>query len=546
MKTNHLFSALALSLLVLAGCSPKHYPNQAAQTGNGQPIVIFYDNDVHCAVDGYAVSAALKKEALQTNPNVLLVSAGDYVQGGSLGAASKGGYIVSIMNQADYDVVTLGNHEFDYGMPRMDEITKGLNASVSACNLFDLRSGKKERMFPEYVMKTFGSVDVAVIGIATPYSFVSSTPSYFQNEKGEYVYSLSSDDFFSTVQKTIDKARKDGAEYVIALTHLGDDILDEINALTMIMNTTGLDAVLDGHSHSTIPGNMVADKKGHRVLHTSTGSHFEAVGKLTIDPSAKDALRSELIPVNEQSPRDAKVDEVIKGVKAEYAAQGSRVVGRSEKPLIAADETHPRIARIKETGLGNFCVDAYRMRMHTDIAALGGGSVRAALPEGVITYNDIFTLFPFNNTVGIAEMSGQMVLDMLEFSVYVSPVEFGGFLQVSGLKFDVDLNVGSQVLVDANKMFVGFDGPERRVKNVMVLGEDGSYAPIDVNKVYTVAGSTYLLKEYGDGYAVLKGAKVTDLGMLDLQLLEDFISETLGGVIPASYEKPEGRINFIK
>ncbi len=542
MKRILTFAFAVLALVVAGACSPKHLPQQASQ--NDQPIVIFYDNDVHCAVDGYAVSAALKKEALQTNPNVLLVSAGDYVQGGSLGAASKGEYIVSIMNQADYDVVTLGNHEFDYGMPRMGQITEGLNATVSACNLFDLRSGKPEVMFPAYVMKSFGNVDVAILGIATPYSFVSSTPSYFQNEKGEYVYSLSSENFFSTVQKSIDKARKEGAEYVIAVTHLGDDILDEINALTMIMNTSGLDAVLDGHSHSTIPGNLVADKKGHRVLHTSTGSHFEAVGKLTIDPKA--GLSSELIAVSAQSPRDAKVDSVIAAVKAEYAAQGSRVVGRCEKPLIAADETHPRLARIKETGLGDFCADAYRLRMHTDIAALGGGSVRAALPEGTITYNDIFTLFPFNNTVGIAEMSGQMVLDMLEFSVYVSPVEFGGFLQVSGLKFDVDLSVTSQVLVDANKMFVGFDGPERRIRNAQVLSKDGVYEPVDPSRTYTVAGSTYLLKECGDGFAVLSGAKVTDLGMLDLQLLEDFITETLGGVIPASYEKPEGRITFIK
>lgn len=539
MKQFRFLRVFSLALLALGGCAPK----QTVATPS-QPIVIFYDNDVHCAVDGYATMAALRDEALRTNVNVAVVSAGDYVQGGSLGAASKGAYIVDIMNEVGYDVVTLGNHEFDYGMSRLAEITSSLNAEVTACNLFDLRGGKPQMMFKPYVMKHYGNVDVAFLGIATPYSFVSSTPSYFQDEKGNYVYSLSSDNFFPTVQASIDAARKEGAEYVIAVTHLGDDILDEINALTMIMNTSGLDAVLDGHSHSTIQGNLVRDAKGNKVLHTSTGSHFEAVGKLTIGTDGK--LVSELIPVSSRTEKSGSVDDVISKVKAEYAAQGSRVIGRAECELIAADGTHPRIARIKETGLGDFCADAYRMRMHTDIACLGGGSVRAALPQGTITYNDIFTLFPFSNTVGLAEISGKQIVDMLEFSVYVSPVEFGGFLQVSGIKFDVDLSVGSEVLVDANKMFVGFDGAGRRVRNVQVLSQDGTYAPIEADRMYTVAGSTYLLKEHGDGYAVLSGIKVTDLGMLDVQLLEDFIVETLGGVIPERYATPEGRINFLK
>lgn len=537
MKSNRFFSFVAFAAIFISACSPRHAGTEAS-------ITIFYDNDVHCAVDGYATVAALRDAERANTPYVALVSAGDYLQGGSIGAASSGGYIVDIMNEVHYDMVTLGNHEFDYGMPRLAELSKKLNTTISCCNLFDLRRGEPGRMmYKPYIMKRFGKVDVAFVGIATPYSFVSSNPTYFQNENGEYVYSLSSENFYAVVQDAIDHAREHGAEYVIAVGHLGDNAEEPMNALTMIENTTGLDAVIDGHAHNLIPGQFIKDKSGKDVLHTSTGSHFENVGKMTISPDGK--FSTQMIEVGENSPKSVKVSVVTDKIKEEYKKQGARVIGESQVEFIYADEESPRLVRIKETGLGNFCADVFRYGMRTDIALLGGGGVRAPIHKGTVTFDDIFKMFPFGNTVAVAEISGRQIVDALEFSAWVLPVDFGGFLQVSGLKFTIDVRVDTPVVVDANKAFVGFSGPERRVSNVQVEQADGSYAPIDLDHIYTVAGSTYTLKEHGDGFDVLKGIKVTDTGMIDLQLLEKYIVESLDKVIPERYAAPEGRITII-
>lgn len=527
---------IALAAL-FSGCSPKHYSDSSAKT-----IVILYDNDVHCSVDGYSQMAALKKEYKAAGNDVLAVSAGDYVQGGSLGAASKGSYIIDIMNQVGYDAVTLGNHEFDYGIPRLKELASMFNAPILCCNLFDLTAGK--RMFEPYKMFSFGKTDVAVIGVATPYSFISSTPSYFQNDKGEYIYSLSADNFYDTVQSVVDDARKAGAEYVFTITHLGDDAFDEINSQTMIANTHGIDAVLDGHSHSTVPARYLKNDKGEETLMTSTGSSFATIGKLTLSPDGK--MKSELLPVKDMDKHDAAVEAVIAKVRGEYEAQAMRKIAVCDALLPVADEDGPRAVRYREMGIGDFCTDAIRESMRTDVAVLGGGSIRAKLDAGDITFNDIFTVFPFGNTIATADMTGQQILDLLEFSVYVLPVEFGGFLQVSGLKFDVHVQTDSPCAVDVNKSFDHFTGPERRVRNVQVLSADGKYSPIDPAKTYSVSGSAYLLISHGDGFNVISPeVKVTDSGMVDVDLLEKYIVENLSGRIPARYAEPEGRINII-
>lgn len=538
-------SRLSISLAVLAllislqGCSPRHL-SPGPQLS--ESLIVLYDNDVHCSVDGYPVMASLKAEALKRTDRVCVVSSGDYVQGGSLGASSKGGYIVEVMNQVGYDAVTLGNHEFDYGMDRLTQLTEMLNTDVICCNLFDLRTG--ERMYQPYKMMNFGDLKVAFVGIATPYSFVSSTPSYFQDESGSYVYSLSSDHFYETVQQTVDDARAQDADYVFVVSHLGDDeSFDEINSMQLAYRTSGIDVILDGHSHSVIPGKALKNKEGKDVLLTSTGANFQNVGRLTLSPEG--IITTELIPASDVTVGDPATQAVVDRIKEEYAAQGSRKVGVAEA-FMEAQTPDVRIVRFQETGLGDFCTDAIREVMRTDICLLGGGSVRTNIQPGTVTYDDIFRLFPFNNTVATAEISGQRILDALEFSVSVLPVEFGGFLQVSGIKFDVDVSVWTPVTVDANKMYTGMAGDQRRVKNVMFESEPGVYVPFDPERTYTVAGTNYLLKEQGDGYAVFNGIKVQDTGVIDLQILEQYITEYLGGVIPARYGEPQGRINIIQ
>lgn len=532
-------AAFSASVL-LFGCSPRHFTQTADRN---HPIVILYDNDVHCHVDGYPCIAALKKQELLQTPNVLLVSSGDFVQGGSLGAASKGGYIVEIMNAVGYDAVTLGNHEFDYGMTRLSELSKALDAEIVDCNLISLATG--DLMYAPYKIFRFGEVSVAVLGVSTPYSFVSSRPSYFRDADGNMLYSLCSFNIYDVVQHYTDAARAEGADYVVAIAHLGDDkVATEINSWELASRTSGIDVILDGHSHSTVPQRHIRNKAGEDVLVSQTGEYFNNVGCLTIGTDG--SLKTGLIARESIANPSEEVSAVIDKINEEYGIQGRRPIGLSEAELPLAIGDMPRACRFEETGLGDFCVDAIRDAMGTEIAIMGGGSVRAPIHKGELSFNDIFAVFPFGNTVATGEISGRQLLDVLEFSVYALPVEYGGFLQVSGLKFDVDTTIDSPVTTDSGMVFTGFTGERRRVSNVSVQSSDGSFQPLDPDRMYTVSALSFLLKEHGDGYAVLEGTKVTDTGTADVQVLESFITGTLGGVIPASYAEPQGRITIKK
>ena len=543
MKKYFLLVLMAAAVL---SCSPKVAAPAGIETkAPSKPpvdadIVIVYDNDVHCSVDGYANIAALRNEKMKETPYVSLVSAGDFVQGGSLGAASKGEYIVEIMNSVRYDFVILGNHEFDFGIPRLKELTNMLTAKVLCCNLIDLRADR--RMYDPYKIVSYGSTKVAFIGVATPYSFSSSTPAYFQDEKGNYVYSLCADTFYDTVQNFVDDARQQGADYVVVISHLGDDVInDPINSQALAANTSGIDVILDGHTHNTVPSRTLKGKDGKDVLYSQTGAHFENLGVLTITPQGKKT--TELIPVKDYPAKDPKVEAVIDQQKQKYAERGARKIGHSEVMLPAKNENGDWLVRKYETSLGDMCADAFRLSLDTDIAMLGGGSIRANLPAGDITYDSIFNVFPFNNRVCTATLTGSQILDVLEFGVSAYPADFGGFLHVSGLTYEFDPSVESPVVFDINKAFVRIDAGERRIRNVQVLNkETGKFERIDHTRTYTVGGTTYLLMEAGDGYEMLKGVG-HETGTVDVDMLEHFILNCLKGDIRASeYGEPAGRI----
>ena len=524
------FFLLFLVLALAVACSPKTTP--AGKSGKAaSDIVILYDNDVHCSVDGYAKMAALKAEKKAQTPYVTVVSAGDYVQGGSMGAASKGGYIVTIMNAVGYDLVTLGNHEFDYAIPRLKEISKELKATILCCNLIDLKADA--RMFKPYEIVDYGGTKVAFIGAATPYSFNSSTPAYFQDDKGNYVYSLSADTYYDTFQNFINDARNQGADYVVALTHLGDDVnYDPINSQELARQTEGLDVILDGHSHSLVPQRILTNKAGKSVLYSQTGAHFDNIGVMTISPNGE--INLSLVSTKDYTKEDPRVRSVIDKLKAEYAAQGARKIGYNEVMLPAKNAEGDWLVRAGETSLGDLCADAFRVCLGTDIAIVGGGSLRKDLPAGDVRFDDIFNVFPFNNNAAVATLTGQEILDALEFGVAAYPTDFGGFPHVSGMTFEFDPSVESPVVYDVNKAFVRINAGERRVRNVKVYNpETQLYERINPAKEYTVGGSTYMLKDAGDGYELLKG-KGRDTGVVDLDILEKYIVEKLGGRISAA------------
>lgn len=524
-----------LSAAVLAG---------ALFSASGKPdIVVLYDNDVHCALDGYALISNLKKNAEADGDTVLVVSSGDFVQGGSLGAVSRGGYVVDVMNSVGYDIVTLGNHEFDYSIPRLMELADTLSADVVDCNLIDLRSG--ERLFSPYSTVDFGRCRVAFIGISTPYSFASSTPAYFQDEDGNYIYSLCTDTIYDTIQNMVDDARESGADFVVALAHLGTDVeTDPINSIAMISSTSGIDVVLDGHSHTIIPGMTVSNKDGQDVLLTSTGSHFENIGRLVFEEDGN--FCSELIPASTLKP-DGVVSSVIDSLKSEYASVGERRIGDNAVLLRAKDDDGNWIVRNGCSALGDFCADAYRIVMGSQIGCVGGGSLRSNLPAGEITFNSIYSVFPFGNGTAKACLSGQKVLDMLEFAYAAYPDNFGGFLHLSGVMCDVDSSVESPVVVDADRTFVRVDVGPRRVSNVRVLDStDGEWKAIDPLSTYSVAASDYILISSGDGYAMFDGCDVERCTLSDVELLEEFITVHLGGTIPSNYSETENRVRIVR
>lgn len=522
-----------------------------AQEESGD-IAILYTNDVHCAVNadeengvlGYAAVAGMKKELQESGYDVALVDAGDAIQGEAIGTLSNGAYLVDIMNAVGYDAAIPGNHEFDYGMENFLSLTEAAEYPYISCNFMDLRSD--ETVFEPYTILELGGKKLAFVGITTPRTITSSTPAYFQDENGEYIYGFCQDEdgtaLYETVQAAVDAAKEEGAELVIALAHLGIEAgTSPWMSTELIENTTGIDVVLDGHSHSTVEGEKVKNKEGKEVLLTSTGTKLAAVGQLTI--SAEGEISSELVTGTDA--RDAEVQSKIDGITAEFEADLQEVVGETTVDLVinepsTLDQTEKiRLIRSAETNLGDFCADAYRYVTGADIALVNGGGVREDILAGDITYNDIISVHPYGNAVCMVEATGQQVLDALECGAMVTPEEFGGFQQVSGLTYEIDVDTPSSVKLDDNGMFVGVDG-EYRVKNVMV-GEE----PLDPEKTYTVASHNYMLKNGGDGMNMFMECEILlDEVMLDNQALIEYLKTGLNGVVGEQYKEPygEGRI----
>ncbi len=535
MKKKFLISLFILSLLtcVLTAIS---------FAAEDEEIVILFENDVHCSVDGYAKLAAMKEELSEACDYVGVVSSGDFVQGGSLGVVSKGEYIVNLMNLVGYDAITLGNHEFDYKIERLHELAKLLDTTI-VCSNFK-KTDEDTSVFEPYTIISYGDTDIAYIGITTPDTITSSSPAQFKNEAGEYIYSFSGDSLYETVQKNIDAAQKEGADYIIALSHLGtESVFEQWSVQTLIQNTTGLDVVLDGHSHSTVESMVVSDKEGDEVTVASTGTTFANIGKLTIFGNE---IKTELIPTNDYEKTDDEIMSYISQINEEYAKLGERKIGVSEVNLTTVDENSNRIIRKAETNLGDLCADAYRVITGADIGIVNGGGIRTNIDIGDITFNEILGVFPFGNKTCVSEVTGQQVVDMLEYGLIVYPEENGSFQHVSGITFNFDPQIEHSIKLDENQEFVNIEGA-RRVSNVKVLDkETGEYVPIKLDGKYTLASHSYLLMEYGGGATMFKESKLlSDTGILDVELLENYITENLNGVVGAQYAESQNRINVL-
>lgn len=546
MLKRFLILSLAL-MMALSGLALAEEADAAASNG----VVILYTNDVHCAIDtniGYAGVAAYEKAYEDAGYDVLLVDCGDAVQGAAVGTLSTGEYIVDIMNEVGYDVATIGNHEFDYGMDRFNELVEMAEYPYVSANFTDLEGNT---ILSPYAVLEAGGYSIAFVGASTPETFSKSTPTYFQDEEGNFIYSFCGGndgaDLYAAVQAAVDDARAEGADYVVVLSHLGTEASSvPFTSTDLIANTSGIDVVLDGHSHSVWEMEIEQNKDGEDVVMSSTGTQLTALGSLMIDAEGNLATQLHTETIFQDDETAAFID----GIKAQYADTLATVVATSDVDLTIYDPTETdadgnpiRLIRSQETNLGDLCADAYRAISGADIAFVNGGGIRDSIPAGDITYEQIIAVHPFGNALCVVEATGQEILDALEMSVRHVPDETGGFLQVSGLTFEVNMGVESSVVVDDADMFVEVAG-DRRVQNVLVGGE-----PIDPEATYTLASHNYMLKSGGDGYTMFAdNVLLQDEVMLDNQVLINYITESLGGVVGEEYSDPygQGRITFVE
>src|SRR5574344_267587 len=516
-------------------------------------IVVLYTNDVHCAIDsniGYAGLAKYKAEMEKDN-FVVLVDAGDAIQGDTIGTVSKGEYLVDIMNEVGYDFCVLGNHEFDYGTDVLSSLLEKAKAQYLNATITYTGNGKNllAKTVP-YAIERYGFLDVAFIGVSTPESITKSTPRYFM-EGDEFVYDFAAgEDLYKTVQSVVDEVREKGADFVVVISHLGVEEGSEPNRATdLIANTTGIDALIDGHSHTTAPFELIADKSGKKVVYTQTGTKLNAIGKLTITKDG--SIKAELVS---EAEKDPEVTAFIDNLKSEYESLVNTVVAHTAVELSITDENGVRAVRNRETAIGDLCADAYRAVADTDIAFVNGGGIRATIKKGDITTANMISVHPYGNYLCSCYATGAEILDALEHSVANTQAvaaqdgkavgESGGFLQVSGLKFTIDTSVPSSVKKDDKGLFVAVEG-ERRVKDVYVE-KDGEWTPIDPEATYTVACHNYMLQDMGDGYTMFADNQyILDNVMLDNQVIITYICDFLGGNVGEEYSAPQGRITII-
>lgn len=505
-------------------------------------IVILGTSDVHCGIDqniGYAGLAAYKKALAETHNYVALVDAGDAIQGDTIGTLSKGEYIVDIMNEVGYDVVTPGNHEFDYGMDQfLNVIVPKMKATYVSANF--MKDDKP--VFDTYKLMTFGGKKVAFVGISTPETLVKSTPTYFQDKFGNYIYDFCNDStgdkLYKAVQTAVDAAKKAGADYVVAVAHLGDDKASAPwTSMDVIKNTKGIDVLMDGHAHSTVV-KSVKNKDGKSIKMVATGTKLENIGKIVIAENG--TITAEYVGADVAKEKDADITKFVDSIKAKYKELENKVVAKTDVDLIIADQNENRLIRSQETNLGDLCADAYKNVLGADIAFVNGGGIRTSIAKGNITYGQIIAVHPFGNMACVVEATGQQILDALEFgSRNVGKGENGGFLQVAGLTYNINTYLESTVEENDKGEFVKVAG-KYRVFDVKVNGET-----LDLARTYTLASHNYMLKNGGDGFVMFKNNKILqDEVMIDNQVLINYIQNNLKGVVDSSYAQAQGRINI--
>ena len=499
--------------------------------GDKSDVTILYTNDVHTYIDKqspkltYAAIADLKQSYQTAGKDVLLVDAGDHVQGTAYGSMDEGASIIKLMNAAGYDVATPGNHEFDYGMDRAKAIMKEADFPYLSCNWVDLRTTL--RVLPSVKVFVRGGRRIAFVGVTTPETFTKSTPAYFMDKaQRKYIYDIQGGEdgkkLYDAVQKAIDKAKL-LADVVIGLGHLGvDPSSSPWTSEEVIAHTSGFDAFIDGHSHTVMENVQVQDASGKAVTLTQTGSYFANVGEMTI--AADGTITTKLIPTHEGM--DATIAAMQTGwVNTVDDMLGEKIAVGDSDFYVTDPAAGKRRIRSAETNLGDFVADGIYTyfneveKLHCDLAIMNGGGIRADVPAGDWTFKTCKQVSPFGNVACLMSVTGKQIQDALEFAARFAGEggkENGGFLQVAGAAYEIHTDIPNTVQTDEKNVWIGSATGTPRVQNVKIYDKaSGSYLPLDPGATYALAGMNYTLRNLGDGFAMFDGA----------ELIKDYVSE---------------------
>ena len=499
--------------------------------GDKSDVTILYTNDVHTYIDKqspkltYAAIADLKQSYQDAGKDVLLVDAGDHVQGTAYGSMDEGASIIKLMNAAGYDVATPGNHEVDYGMDRAKAIMKEADFPYLSCNWVDLRTTL--RVLPSVKVFVRGGRRIAFVGVTTPETFTKSTPAYFMDKaQRKYIYDIQGGEdgkkLYDAVQKAIDKAKL-LADVVIGLGHLGvDPSSSPWTSEEVIAHTSGFDAFIDGHSHTVMENKQVQDASGKAVTLTQTGSYFANVGEMTI--AADGTITTKLIPTHEG------MDAGIAAMQTDWVNTvddmlGEKIAVGDSNFYVTDPATGKRRIRSAETNLGDFVADGIYTyfneveKLHCDVAIMNGGGIRADVPAGDWTFKTCKQVSPFGNVACLMSVTGKQIQDALEFAARFAGEdgkENGGFLQVAGATYEIHTDIPNTVQTDEKNVWIGSATGTPRVQNVKIYDKaSGSYLPLDPGATYALAGMNYTLRNLGDGFAMFDGA----------ELIKDYVSE---------------------
>ena len=544
-RSNRLMAGLLAAGVVLMAVPVAAADLPEGLTDLEGKLVVIHTNDTHGRdLEGAYTPAAvaqLKQDLTAAGADVLLLSAGDASQGTPLVNLSLGGTAIDYMNLAGYDAMATGNHEFDWGLENLQKLAHDAEFPILAANLTYTESG--ELVFDDSIVFTTDSgLKVGVFGLATPETATKAHP-----DKVKGVSFAAGQELYDVAQQQVDKLNADGCDYIIALSHLGDSAESAPNrSVDLLDHVTGIDLMVDGHSHTTLPE---GDTSHGDTLRVSTGEYLNNIGVVVYD-AASDTETARLLSsttegdqtVLDYTGSDPDVLAAIEAVNAEVEQELGKVFAKTE--VLLNGERDPGV-RTEETNLGNFAADAILWSARqalgedkVDLALTNGGGIRASIPVGDISMKTMKTVFPFGNEVATVTVTGAELLEALEAATFCTPTAVGAFPQVSGVQFTIDTTVPYENgEMYPNSTYYAPAKPGSRIKNVTVNGQ-----PLDLNAEYVVATNDFTAAG-GDTYGAFLDKPVYKTGVALEDALVQYTSTVLNGVISEKdYGKPAGRI----